>query len=112
MRVSLLYQAVVPVSSQSTEERNQMVQQGLAQVLIKVTGNEKIADNPAVKPHLSTADQLLEQFSYSAAVPTNPQQPYLLHMDFDPEGVNKLLRSAGIPIWGQNTAINFSVACL
>ena len=100
VRVSLLYQAELPVSTQTVEERNQMIQQGLAQVLIKVSGDNQVLNNPSVKTHLNAADQLLEQFSYASST-TNPQKPYLLQMDFDPEGVNKLLRTVGVPIWGQ-----------
>lgn len=100
VRVSLLYQAVLPVTSQSTEERNKMLQQGLSQVLIKISGNNQILMNPKVKSHLNAADRLIQEFSYTNG-PTSAQ-PYLLQMSFDSEGVNRILRDANVPIWGQN----------
>ncbi len=103
VRVTALYQGIVPVASQSVEERNRMLEPALTQVLIKVSGNNQILNNPNLKSHLSSANTLMQEFSYSEAPHlAGETKPYLLHLNFDADGINKLLRDAGAPIWGQN----------
>jgi len=103
VRVATLYQGVLPVASQSPAERNQLAQDALAQVFVKVSGNKNILNNPQVKARLPAASSLMQEFSYSPApsLPGNTK-PYFLQLNFDPEGINKILRDAGAPIWGQN----------
>lgn len=95
-----LYQGTLPVASQSPELRSQVAADALAQVLVKVSGNTQVLANPEIKANLKTANSLIEEFSYTAT-PKQPK-PYLLHLDFDADGINKILRDAGAPIWGQN----------
>ncbi len=94
-----LYQGVVPVVSQSQTERNQVLQQALANVFIKVSGNSQILNQPAIKSHLADASSLMQEFSY---LPSHQTKPYLLLVNFDADGVNKIFTDASIPIWGQN----------
>lgn len=103
VRVTTLYQGVLPVTSQSSMERNQLADEALAQVLIKVSGNNDILDNPQVKARLNSAGRLMQEFSYAPApsLPGNTK-PYVLQLNFDPDGINKILRDSGAPIWGQN----------
>jgi len=103
VRVANLYQGVLPVASQSVGERNQLVDDALAQVLVKVSGNNDILQNPDVKSHLKSASSLMQEFSYSPA-PSFPgnTKPYYLQLNFDADGINKILRDAKAPIWGQN----------
>ncbi len=103
VRVTTLYQGVLPVASQSAAERNQLASEALQQVLIKVSGNNNILNRPEIKDHLSAASTFMQEFSYASA-PNLPDRtkPYLLQLNFDPDGINKLLRDAGAPIWGQN----------
>ncbi len=103
VRVTTLYQGVLPATTQSADERSQLASAALAQVLVKLSGNNTILNNSEIKARLSTASSLMQEFSYVHA-PTLPGQtkPYLLELNFDPEGVNKILRDAGAPIWGQN----------
>jgi len=101
VKVTTLYQGVLPVSSQSAAERNQLASQALAQVLIKVSGNNDILNHPKVKARLDSAARLMQEFSYATGLP-GETKPYLLQLNFDADGVNKILRDAGAPIWGQN----------
>jgi hypothetical protein len=101
IRVNSIYQAGIPVASQSETEKPQAEQKALAQVFVKVSGNSAILENPSIKSSLTTADALAEEFSYSQS-PSTPTTPYILHIRFDSEAINRLLRNAGIPIWGQN----------
>ncbi len=99
VRVTTLYRASMPVNSQAAQERTALMPQGLAQVLMKVSGNPALLENKAIKARLTAASTLMEEFSYTKLA--NSPQPYLLQMDFDPDGVNQLLRDAGVATWGQ-----------
>jgi len=92
VRVNSIYRAEIPVSSQSVQERDQAVLQGLSQVLIKVSGKPTILNNPTIKSHLTAAAaNLMQEYSYTEN---------LLKVSFDQNGVNKLLKDANSPIWG------------
>lgn len=100
VRVDTIYQGELPVSAQSEAVKNQVLPQALQQVFVKVSGNSKVVDNPNLKSHLNDAGSLAQEFGYASShIPT---APYLLTIQFDPEGVNKLLRDAAVPIWGIN----------
>ena len=102
-KVSTLYQGVLPVATQSATQRDRLATEALAQVFIKVSGNDDILNNPAIKAHLSSANSLVDEYSYSRApsIPGNAM-PWLLQLDFGVDAINKILREAGAPIWGQN----------
>ncbi|MHB1947774.1 MAG: DUF2066 domain-containing protein [Gammaproteobacteria bacterium] len=100
VRVDTLYEAKVPVASQAAEERAKALPTALAQVMIKVNGNSHVMDNPKLKADLNTANSLMQAFGYASSGTT--AKPYLLDIQFDPEGVNKLFRDTATPIWGVN----------
>lgn len=102
VRVTTIYQADMPVASQSPEERARMLPKALMQVLVKVSGKTSILDNPQLKTRLGNATTLMQEFGYINAPAGDTQHPYLLEISFDPDGVNKLLRELNTPIWGQN----------
>lgn len=99
VKVDSIYQADIPVASQSVEDRAKGAQKGLAEVLVKVSGNSQILANEKIKSHLKDAETFVTEFSYaSSATPII----YIMTLHFDPESVNKLLQDAGVPIWGVN----------
>ena len=103
VKVGALYQGAIPATSQSAAERDQLARDALAQVFVKVSGNNNILNNAKVKEQLNSASSLMQEFSYIPApkIPGNTK-PYFLQLDFDADGINKILRDAGAPIWGQN----------
>jgi hypothetical protein len=101
VHVRTLYQTVVPISAQTQAARDAAVQLGLQKVLIKITGNRDVNNNPFIKAHLNTANTLLQEFSYIAAKKEDAQ-PYQLQINFDAKAVNQLLQQAALPIWSQN----------
>lgn len=102
VKVNSLYIGEVSVRSQSPEERRQVTQTALAQVFIKVSGNNQITNNPRIKQNLIKASPLVQQFGYTTPTVSNTDKPYLLQIHFDINGVNQCLRDANAPIWGQN----------
>lgn len=103
VKVSSIYQAEIPVASQSAQEKNQAVVEGLSRVLVKVSGNSQVVANyPSLKPAFNHAEALVQQFSYKAQASAPKNAAYLLTVRFDVEAINHLLREAGSPIWGQS----------
>src|SRR6185437_11072211 len=103
VRVHSIYQAQIPVPSQSSPVRFQAAKAGLAQVLVKVSGDSLILESkPELKASLDRAGSWIQEYSYSVLPHVTKSMPYLLTMRFDAEAVNKLLLESGSPIWGQN----------
>ncbi len=108
VKVESLYKGVVPVTTQAVSERNPAMQLALTQVLIKVSGNDQILNNPQLKSRLSSADTLVQQFGYLTAPAGKNTAPYLLEVQFDPTSVNQWLRDAGAATWGLNRPLVFA----
>lgn len=102
VRVSSIYQAEIPVSSQSAEERARVIQSALKQVLVKVSGKTAILDNPKLGAQLTNASALMQEFGYTNAPSTDSKTPFILEVRFDADGVNQILHNLNVPIWGQN----------
>jgi hypothetical protein len=101
VKVNSLYQAAIPVNSQSTMVRQQAIKDAFAQILIKVSGNNLIMNNPALKSPLCSAEKPVQEFTYLPA-PHSASPSYLFKIQFDADSVNQCLRAAGSPVWGQN----------
>lgn len=100
VKVTSLYQAELPVTTQTDEDRKQAMQRGFIEVLIGVSGNPNIAKNPIVKAALHRADYYVQDFTYSSVSTTAWEYHILIH--YDKADVNRLLRRAGVPYWGEN----------
>lgn len=93
--VNSLYQAQIPVPSESQADWQQAIPQALIQVLIQVSGNEQIAQAPQVVQQLAHTAPLVQSFSYIDSTGTNGQSVKLLQVQFDQQAVNQLLHQAG-----------------
>src|SRR5579863_7566366 len=82
-KVSSIYEADLLVATQSEEERAQAVEQGLEQVLIKLSGDPLIEKNPAIKSSVHKADYYVQEFSYASSTTSSSQ--YLLQIYYDKE---------------------------
>ncbi len=100
VKVSSLYQAEVPVASQTEDLKQQAVEDGFQQVLIKLTGNPQIASNPVIRSSLQRADYYVQEYSYMA--PTPDASEYMLQVRYDADDVNRLLKHAGASFWGES----------
>ena len=106
-----LYEVKLEVSDQSAKVRLETMPVAMEQVLVKVSGYSKVFDNPFTKARLSTAKNYVQQYRYSheewseAELEKNPDLPpqrLMLWLRFDQKGINRLLKEAGIPVWGSN----------
>lgn len=100
VKLQSLYQADVPVISQTSDMKEQAVRDGFLQVLVKISGNNQIDQNPVIKAGLRKADYYVQDYSYSAETTADSQ--YLLQIRYEPQDVNRLLQQAGVASWGEN----------
>lgn len=98
-KVPGLYTAEVPVISQSSDVRTKAARQGLAQVLMRISGDPEIENNVYVQDSLKRADYFVEAYSYTTSADASS---YLLKIQFSHFDVNKLLKTAGIVSWSEN----------
>jgi hypothetical protein len=103
-----LYQAKTRVTGQTVEGRGPAVARCLADVLVKVSGDARLHDDPRVAVMGRKAGAVLvKDFRYRdlmAGLPTNDEQgtrdrPYELTVDFDPAGIDAALRTLGRKPW-------------
>jgi uncharacterized protein len=99
VKVSSLYQADIPVAAQTDDLKTQAVRDGFLDVLIKLSGDGQVGDNPVIKASLLRPDYYVHEISYSQ--PTPDASEYLLRIRYEPNDINRLLRKAGVSYWGE-----------
>lgn len=100
-----LYSQEVPVSGQGYQERADAMSQALAEVLVKVAGQREVLANRVVKSALAKPETYIRKFGFrSSSVDQDfsPNRQQFLQAVFDEQAINRLLRSAGVAIWGQS----------
>jgi hypothetical protein len=108
--VPWLYEVAVPVENQSEAERNRASSEGLLKLLTRLTGLTYLPRTPEVLEALDQADGYYNEFRFARVEKQEPVDPMLvgapadtssleLVIQFDPEPVQALIRSAGLPIW-------------
>lgn len=90
-----LYTANLPAADRSPATLGAARRDGLAQVLVKVTGAAPRPDNAAVRAALDKAERYLSSYSYEASAPGELR----LRLVYDASAVRALLREAGLPLW-------------
>lgn len=98
-----LYTADVPVADQSGAELARAAAEGLAQVLVKVSGSVEVLALSPVEQALRDARNRVRQYSYTRIDPpaggAGAAAGLAARVEFDPAQVRELLASAGAPIW-------------
>lgn len=98
-----LYIADVPVADQSGAELARAAAEGLAQVLVKVSGSVEVLALAPVEQALRGARNRVRQYSYTRieapAEGAGGGPGLAARVEFDPAQVRELLTSAGAPIW-------------
>lgn len=97
-----LYRSDILVSSQSASDRRAAIKDGLQQVLVKVSGNSKILQDASITNSIKHASDLLQKYEYSLYENDFNEEQIQIHLEFDPQGVNRLLKQANQSIWGRN----------
>lgn len=102
-----LYRAVAVVTGTEEPERTRGFRAGLVDVVVKLTGDIRQADNPALAPLLARPHDLVEGFDYvdrMKGIPVHDEQgtrqrPHDLRMRFRPEAVDRWLARLGLSMW-------------
>jgi uncharacterized protein len=102
-----LYQAQTIVTGQTDENRGTGFAQCLTDVLVKVSGDPRLIDDPRVAAMAGQAGTFVRAFRYRdrmEGLPVHDEQgtrdrPYDLTVDFHPEKIDAALRSLGREPW-------------
>ena len=102
-----LYTAEVLVPSAGNAGLAQNAKAGLLQVLVRVSGSTDVEQNPTISAALANPADYYYQYGYDATDRTltvdGHQVPArILKIAFEPSAIAKLLRDAGLPVWGSN----------
>ena len=99
----VLYEAEVPWADRGPAARSDAFRHALRQVLVKLTGQRQIADTAALDPLVENAPALVQQYRLDTvtvgrgdAMVREPR----LWARFDETAVDRLVREAGLPVWG------------
>lgn len=94
-----LYEAEVEVPDQGRATRTEGMSQAMAAVLLKVSGNRRVAEEESLAEALQQPARFVQQYSYRTEE-EEEQERLLLHVRFDPRGIDELLHRSGINVWG------------
>jgi uncharacterized protein len=102
-----LYQADVLVVDQSQKERNQAVVDGLAEVVVRASGQPRVLENPQVIEAFERASNYLVEWRYETTKETltidgRELPAWRLVLRYSGNAVGKLLRDLRLPIWPAN----------
>lgn len=98
-QTSDLYKTELPIVSQSEESKTIAMKEALSNIFVKVTGEILSLANDTVKKAINEPNLYLKGYSYRKDT-TSSQQ--FIQITFVEEAVNRVLREAGLAIWGAN----------
>ena len=94
-----LFEAEVPVNSQTPAERSTAMRQALADVLVRVTGQRDLLQHSSGRALLGSAGNYVQQYRYFTVPDSAPPQ-LMMRVRFDGEAVRRALRQQGVAFWG------------
>lgn len=104
LTVDGLYDAKIEVEDQSSGQVLRAKKMGLAQVLVKVSGQTQSLSNPLVRAALLNPESYLQRFSFGTEQLANGQPQAVMELAFDSLQVDQLIGDSGISIWGTDRA--------
>lgn len=119
LQVTGLYSQQIPVANDGAAERSRAFQEALAAVVLKVTGDPRWLENPAIERAIAEAQNYVEATSYfseSVQLPledntlsaaADVEQFYtaeqrIISVNFASALIDQLLADASIPVWDSN----------
>lgn len=108
-----LYSAKILVTGTGEPERTRGLRDGLVQVVIKLTGDARLAGDPRLERMLQDPHRWVERFDYEdrmKGIPIHDEQgsrdrPYFLHMRYDPALLDPELQRLGLSKWEDRPSI-------
>lgn len=101
-----LYTVEVPVASSAPDDLKQGYQEGLKQVLARVSGQGDLGAQGNLDELLGRAESLVQSYQFLRADEEN--QSDRLRMTFGAVGVNQALASIDVPVWGANRPLTLA----
>jgi uncharacterized protein len=119
LQVSGLYSQQIPVTNDGEAERNRAFREALAAVVVKVSGDPRWLENPAIERAIAQAQNYVEATTYiseliqlplednTASADTDEEQFYtteqrIISVNFAAALIDELLADADIPVWDGN----------
>ncbi|MBI2379944.1 MAG: DUF2066 domain-containing protein [Gammaproteobacteria bacterium] len=103
--VAGLYHVELPALEQSRASRERLTQAALRELLQRLTGRAGAAgENPVVEAAATQASSLVQAFGFREPSPEERAASgaqFVLQLDFDPGALQRLLKEAGLPVWGR-----------
>lgn len=94
--VSGLYQVREPVVGEGAQARTEATSKALDTLVLRLTGDAKAAQSPALAELRKDPQQIISQFGFEAGPPET------VKVEFDPGSTDRALRKAGLALWGSN----------
>lgn len=119
LQVTGLYSQQIPVTNDGEAERNRAFREALAAVVVKVTGDPRWLEDPAIERAIAQAQNYVEATSYfseSIQLPLEDntadadadgeqfytQEQRIISVNFAAALIDELLAGADIPVWDSN----------
>ncbi|MES3008193.1 MAG: DUF2066 domain-containing protein [Pseudomonadota bacterium] len=96
-----LYLQEIAVTDQGDTERLRAYREGLTEVVLKVTGEERWLQNGDVTRALRDAQSYVQEVTYRTSAAGSAPQTFI-RVTFDRALVDRMLTAAGIPVWDRN----------
>lgn len=90
-----LFEGNVAISDQSARAQRNAMKRAFEQVLVKVSGNAELLSHPAIKAAGNRASELMRSYQFEMV-----DGQLFYQASFDKQQVQRIIRSAGFPIWG------------
>ena len=102
-----IYVAEVLVTGEGNAQLRAGARAGLLQVLTRVSGRTDVDSSSLVRSSLRNPAAFYYQYSYESTdrqllVGDEQRSARILRLHFEPSAVARLLRDAGLPVWGSN----------
>ncbi len=96
-----LYVQEIAVADQGDAERLRAYREGLTEVILKVTGEERWLQSGDVSRALRDAQSYVQEVTYRTSSAGSAPQTFI-RVIFDRALVDRMLTTAGIPVWDRN----------
>jgi hypothetical protein len=90
-RADSLNMVVLPVDGRGETERQEALQQGLKQMLVRLSGKQQVVDQPVTEQALAQLDRWVTRYDYNGDT---------LLARYDTHGLMDFMAVEGAPVWG------------
>jgi hypothetical protein len=95
-----LYTVGVPVADQSASELQRAASAGLREIAVRISGRSDAERQSRLAAAFPDAQRLLSQYRYE-----RNGDGWSAQLKFAPESIERLLRGAGLPVWGADRPV-------